>query len=506
MRNGPPGTGDDPVAPGTDESGSAPTGLGGRPGEAAEASGRRIAGAGAVQIIFRAAGILVSGVTVVVLARSLGTDEYGAWTAALAFTGLFAFTTDLGLVNVAIQRMADDPDHEDEWLGALVALRGIAAIVAVGLCLLALPILSDTAEVRSVAAILAATILLAVPAGLLAVFQARLRGGLQMALLTAQGVTWLGVVAVLAAEGSDVTTFALGLVAVSALFAAIQVLTVRRYARVSLRAGRRRWRPLFAVSAPMAIGGLLVAGYYRIDAIFVLNIAGAAEAGVYGVAYRLLDTVHFLPAAVMIAVLPAISAIRDTDPARVRRLVDAATRYIAVIGLGAFAGALALAEPFIATFFGDDFRRSADVLPILMLAFVCISQGYIAGWLVPVLGLQWFYAGCAAGGLALNVALNLVLVPSYGALGAAWATLSTELVVNALTLTAVFRSLEFVPRISPLLRVASAAAVLGLSARAGAEISLAGGVVAGALVYPAALFAFRALERDDLRVFKRSRT
>jgi O-antigen/teichoic acid export membrane protein len=479
------------------------TGVGGRAGEAAEATGRRIAGAGLIQVVFRGVGVLLSAATIFVLARALGPEAFGAWTVAFAFVGLFGFVTDLGLVNIAIQRMAGNPDQEGDWLGALVALRSFAALGAIALCLLAIPVISAEGETRTLVAILAPTILLAAPAAFMAVFQARLRAGIQMAVLTLQGLVWFATVIVLAAFHSDVTIFAVALVGVSLGFAAVNVLTVLRYARVSLRRGRRLWRALFSVSAPMAIGGLLVTGYYRLDAIFVLNIAGAAEAGQYGAAYRLLDTLHFLPAAVMVAVFPAVSAIHGSDPARVHRLVEAAGRYIAVIALGVFAGTLALADPFVATFLGNEYGRSAEVLPVLMLAFVFISQGYVAGWLVPVVGLQWFYAGCAAAGLALNVTLNLILVPHYGALGAAWATVATELVVNALTLTAVYRSLGFRPRASRLLRVIGAALVLGISARAAGELGLAPGLLVGPPVYLFALVALGVVDRDDLAVLTR---
>jgi O-antigen/teichoic acid export membrane protein len=398
--------------------------------------------------------------------------------------------------------MAGEPERESEWLGALVALRAFAAVGAVGVCLLTLPALPADGQTRAVASILAINLLLAVPSAMLAVFQARVRPWIQIGLLTAQGIAWLGTLVVLSARESDVTVFAWAMVVVAMVFASLHVVVVLRYASVALRAGRRLWRSLVNISAPMAIGGLLVTGYYRLDAVFVVNIAGEAEAGIYGAAYRLLDTVHFLPAAVMMAVFPAISAIHGSDPERVRRLVQAASRYIAIIAIGMLAGTVALADPFIASFFGPEYSRSAAVLPVLMLAFVFISQGYIAGWLVPLLGRQWLYARCAAGGLVLNIGLNLLLIPSHGALGAAWATVCTEFAVNAATLTVVFRALAIRPPGTELLRVGVAGFVLAACGHMAARLGLAPGFVVAAVAYALALIALRVVGRDDLAVLR----
>ena len=96
-------------------------------------------------------------------------------------------------------------------------------------------------------------------------------------------------------------------------------------------------------------------------------------------------------------------------------------------------------------------------LPILMAAFAVICFGYLGGNLVVLLELQRLFVRNAAIALVFNVVLNLLLIPPYGFLAAAWVTLATEVLVTVLTLGAALRSLELRLRVRRLLLAAAAA-------------------------------------------------
>ena len=83
-----------------------------------------------------------------------------------------------------------------------------------------------------------------------------------------------------------------------------------------------------------------------------------------------------------------------------------------------------------------------------MGAFVAISLGPLAVNAIVVLGRQRRLATYALAGLVINVALNLVLIPPYGFLAAAWVTLVTEVAVVGLALWEVIRHLDEPPALS----------------------------------------------------------
>ncbi len=136
-----------------------------------------------------------------------------------------------------------------------------------------------------------------------------------------------------------------------------------------------------------------------------------------------------------------------------------------------------------------------------MGAFVLICFGYLSGNLVVVLGLQRRFLRYALLGLFFNVGLNLLLLPRYGFVAAAWITLATELVVVGLTWRAVLGELQFRPRLDRVWRATLATAamtilLLGLRALDASAVVL---LLGAAVSYPLLALASRAISIDELR-------
>ncbi len=150
--------------------------------------------------------------------------------------------------------------------------------------------------------------------------------------------------------------------------------------------------------------------------------------------------------------------------------------------------------------FGEQFAAAAPALPILAGAFVSISFGYLVGNMVVILELQRLFLRYAAIGLVLNAVLNVLLIPRYGFLAAAWITLLTEVTVMSLSMRRVLQMLEMRPRLNRLARTLLAASAMGLAvwlARA-VGVPLGGLVAVAAISYLPALMLLGVLTREEL--------
>jgi O-antigen/teichoic acid export membrane protein len=172
-----------------------------------------------------------------------------------------------------------------------------------------------------------------------------------------------------------------------------------------------------------------------------------------------------------------------------------------VVALPALGVALAASGPAIELLFGSEFAGAAPALPILMGAFVVICFGYLSGNMVIVLGLQRRYLAYALIGLFFNVCLNLLLLPRYGFLAAAWTTLATELAVVSLAWGAVLSELHFRPKLGRAFRAVLATTamtllLLGLRQIGTPAVPL---LLAAPLSYPPLALLFGAISLEDLR-------
>jgi O-antigen/teichoic acid export membrane protein len=303
-----------------------------------------------------------------------------------------------------------------------------------------------------------------------------------------------------------------GIVELAAAFTGVWFLTIGVQAAIALRMGSidlRELGPLrrelLRVGLPVSIAGLLVTAYVRIDQVLVFELAGARQAGLYGAVYRILDQAQFVPIAVMTTLFPMMAAAYPTDLPRVRALTQQAGEYLLMVSLPALAFAIVAGTPTVTLLFGHDFAAAGPALPILLGAFVMIALGHLVGSLRIVLDLQRRFVAYAAFGLVVNLALNLVLIPRYGFLAAAWITVATEILVLGLMGVAVARKLRFRPAARRLARIVAAAGVLGLGLwglrRLGAGLAVL--VPAALVAYPVLLFAVRALTVEQLRALRR---
>jgi O-antigen/teichoic acid export membrane protein len=175
--------------------------------------------------------------------------------------------------------------------------------------------------------------------------------------------------------------------------------------------------------APIGAGILLSALYFRVDVLLVQWWAGTEQVAQYNAVFRLVEALRLFPAAVLAVALPALCRARDWRP-----LVRVAG------GVTAFGGAIALvlwplAGQLVTTLYGVAYAAAAPAFAVLLFSFPLLSLNYALTHQLIAWNGQRAYAGICAFALAANVALNAQWIPAWSIVGAAWATLGTELVV-----------------------------------------------------------------------------
>jgi O-antigen/teichoic acid export membrane protein len=470
-------------------------------GESMQVGTRRMTIDVAVQIVARILNLALGVVVTFILARGLGSSAFGVWSTLFAACQIAGSFGELGLTQVTVSRAAADPEREPLWLGALLQLRLLVVIPITIASLIAVLLIAPTSEAQIAGVMIACVALAGAPGVIGAVFQLRIRNDISMAIITLNSIIWAVAVVAVAALSGGIAAFAAAFLLSTALMTVVSIGLALRFTKVRLRGARQLWGPLLRVGVGVGVAGIFVTGYVKLDQILVFEFAGSHQAGLYGAAYRLLDQVQFIPISMMTTLFPLIAAAYASRHDRVLSLLQASGEYLSMASLPILAFTIVAAGPIMSLLFGPSFAAAAPALPILAGAFVSISFGYLVGNMVVVLELQRRFALYAGIGLLLNAALNVVLIPRYGFLAAAWVTLLTEVTVMSLSARIVLRALHMRPRIGRLLRTLAAAAVMGVAtllARV-AGLPLAGLAAVAALSYFPCLLALRVLTVGEVR-------
>lgn len=382
------------------------------------------------------AGKLVTFGVTIAAARALPADTFGVVALATTWGWLAGVATDAGWSMYLAREVARHPDMARSLATQAVGRRGRAALAAGVVTAAGGVALLDAGVAPGFALLVFAQLAGAVLETAMHLFRGLERTDVEARLHAAQRVAagLLAGVALVLHPSLEALGLALLLPPVAALVAAR-----RQGLRLTTDVGASAvapWLRLPALRArvwPLGLGVIVSAVYFRSDVFFVEHWHGAAAVGAYNAAFRLVDAIRLLPAAVLAVAFPSL--VRAGDASAVRRVALPLTAVGVAAGIGT-----ALTAPFVMHLaYGPRFDGAVTALRLLGLAVPLFFLNYalthqVIGW-----DGQRAYLRVAIGALVVNLVANLALVPTRGGEGAAMATAITEVAVTLGCLAALSR-------------------------------------------------------------------
>ncbi len=252
----------------------------------------------------------------------------------------------------------------------------------------------------------------------------------------------LAIVAMLFATDGNVYVLGAGYVLAAlfglALYGGLLVQTLRRRGLLDRDdAGRIGLdvpvREIAAFSLPLLVSDAMFVVLNTSDVVILGHTAGAAAVASYRAVLPVarLNQVVMNSFSLLFAPLMARLWARGDRHALTEAYWQTAA-WVTVLTFPVFAVTLGLAEPLTVALFGERYADAGTYLWILALAFYFNAILGFNGVTVKMIGRVWLSAGTAAVALAFNLIANLVLIPRFGALGAAWGTAASISFYNLL--------------------------------------------------------------------------
>ena len=360
-------------------------------------------------------------------ARELGPRAFGEFALVYTAAQLTALLADMGLTSLVLRQGARSGRVQRASFWTAVALNVAASLVCALALIAAFELLHGTGA--ATAAIYGPTlVLLTVTTSLesaavaarrpVRVAGSRLAGnacvlGLTIALLQVQ-------------ETPEAVAFAfLGGAVVKLVFIA----SATRSLVPAMAVRPRLIAPLLRKGSPFYGSAIAAFLYQRVDVLVLGSLAGVAAAGEYVAAYRILEGILLLPAAVVAAFLPSWAQRRAASGAAGR---GAGMVVLMLVCIGALAAVeLVLARQFIVDLlYGDEYASSALILAVLALSVPIFYADIALVWLAYVLGYEKRVAALGVFAFLTNVFINIALIREFGGVGAAIATVVTEAAIS----------------------------------------------------------------------------
>ena len=402
-----------------------------RPRQDVDQTVRRIAGTFATKILTVGLSVPVS----VVLARALGPAGRGEFVAVTAIAALGMQFGNLGLHSANTYFVSRDRS----LLGPLSINSAIVGSVLGGLIAIALYVMRASGLMfRDLDATYFLLALVWIPLGIGQLLQQNLIVGIQRfgvfnnvdvasragTLLLCSALWLLGV-----QTPTAYTIVAILVVAASYLFYFVYL---ARQTDGPARPALALLREQVPYGTKMFLASLFAFLVVRSDVIVLKELSGSRETGVYSVAVSLVDMLYLLPIAVGLVLFPELSA--PGDPEKRWRVTRAALLYTGwIIGAGA-AVLMIWGDPIIRVLFGSAYLPAYPIVMVLAPAMLFYGLNNIVSIYLAATGLPWFGVWVWIAAFFVNLGLNLLWIPRFGGVGAAWASLVAYAVVFGLQL------------------------------------------------------------------------
>jgi len=361
------------------------------------------------------------------VARHLGPSEFGRFSYALALVAMFTPLASMGLDSVLVRALVRTPQARSALIGTAMLLRGIGAVLTVACSLVAASvILSSTAGLPEIVLPLALATLCVFADPMDAVMQATMRNHVSVAIRSGSLIVASGLRIGLILCGAGVVAFA-WVQAAEAAMACLGLIWLLRRSDMRPIPSWAATKELLTLAWPLAVTGLLIGIYTKLDQIFLGYFVSHEDLGVYAAAMRISELWYFLPSAVIVAVFPTMVRLHANSSPQAfqihfQRLLDLAS-FSAMVICSVISAASGLLTGIL---YGQSFAGSAGLLAILAWNGYFITLGIAVGSYYTVTGRTGFVMASALAGAVLGIGLNLLLIPRIGASGAAVASVAAQ--------------------------------------------------------------------------------
>ena len=369
------------------------------------------------QIVRMAAGLFVG----VWVTRYLGPEQFGWLSYAIAIVATVGAFTSLGLNAVMVRELVRTPSEVDRLLGAAFLLKVLGAAVGYLICV-------GVAWIQPTAAGPTQLLIILVALGMFfqildvfdLFFQARGESRISALVRIAACVAGsLFKIAMILTHASLQIIAVAGLVEMGS--AAIAWLWVGKKADQRVTTFRLDWQCMVAIVAEnwsLSLSGLAIYTQAYADQLVLGAMLGGSELGQYAAAMRLVSAFGFIPMVVQTVAAPEITRAKKVDEMLYRRRLHSLYRLMFGLFLITALPMILLGPLATRLLYGASYAGAAALLPWLALRLFFTNLGVARSVFITNEGLFRFALITAIAGAVVNIVLNLMLVPQWGARGA----------------------------------------------------------------------------------------
>lgn len=371
---------------------------------------------------------IVSGLLVgILVARYLGPNKFGLMNYVVSYVTLFSVFAAFGLDNIEIRELSKHNAVKETILGTAFVIRLFFAAVAILLILIMLILFESDTFTFTMIMVYSLSLILSALNVIRNYFTSIILNEYVVKTEISRTIIGAGIKVLLLIKHCSLAWFI-----VASAFDFVLIGAGYFYSYQKKGGSIRAWQVDFTVarmliveSFPLLLSGTAVIIYQKIDAVMIRNIMDNYSVGQFSIASKITELAIFIPMIIAQTVTPLLVKAHQHDLSRYRvkrqQFMD-----IMVWSSVAMAAAMStIASPAIRILYGSSYLSAIPVLQIMAWKAVFMALFAASGQLIIIEGLQRYAAVRNVVGCVVSVGLNYLLIPLWGIIGSAIATVLT---------------------------------------------------------------------------------
>ncbi|MCQ9205349.1 MAG: flippase [Omnitrophica bacterium] len=449
--------------------------------------------------------IFVQIIIISLLARYLGVSGYGKYAFVFAYLSFFQVLCNAGLDSILVREISREKSLAAKLIGLGVIIRFFISVAAFLLAVLIITLLGYPQDITKAIYILSLILLFSSLRTPELIFQVYLKSQYPALINLLTKFLTLGLISLAIHQKGNLIFIIWMILAANLASNSAVIIYSRRFVVPKFSFNLNLFKRVIKESWPVALTAIAITVYFKIDTIMLSFMKGDEAVGYYSAPYGIMATLIFIPAAYVTSIFPVISEYFKSSVDSLTKVFKRSFKYLFTLALPIVVGGVILSGDIIIFVFGDKFYSSINVFRILIFAMGIIFISNLVTNVIIATNRQKINLWLVLANVALNISLNLILIPRWSYIGASIATVFTEglgcslaLFLNLKYFKLRFFSKRYLNILKPFLAAAVMAVVIFCLHAAHFLVIIP---IAG-LVYIGALFIFRWFDKVDLSLFK----
>lgn len=361
----------------------------------------------------------------ILVARYLGPEKYGMLSYAVAFVGLFSVLSSLGQQSIVVKELAKQPEHRDEILGTSAVLSIGGTMIMVGVLIMASLAIHQNHMTRILITIVLIGYIFQIPAVIIWYFQAEVLSRYTVLSQMVQLAISAFIKLMLIWMHAPLVMFALVTVvdAIVLMSALAWIYSSRVGSFFSWSLSVARAKELLNQSWPLLLSGAAVMVQARIDQVMLGAMLGNSVVGQYSVAMKMIEAFGFIPVVICNSIAPEVTKWKSSGEQNYYHGLINLYRMMAILFFMVAIPLYFFAEHIVVFLYGKSYQPAGILLALFSIRLFFTNFGVARSLFVVNNELLRYALVNSIIGATLNIILNYLLIPGYGAIGAIWATI-----------------------------------------------------------------------------------